>query len=203
WHAGRLLRRLDDGHGAHRAAPGAQGGLAPGFAGRHVPRRRLPPQRRLPAQLWARVRRTDGVDQGHEVLRLRPARYLRVVPGTRAALRRELRVLPRQAADVERLRPPPELRSILAAAGGRRVPDAAQGPDAERRRLVGPGGLLRPPEDLRDLGEAGLRASQHDRRRALESWRLERRTRRPSRPNQIRGADGLAVSREDPAPILR
>ena len=42
-HAGRLVRRLADGHGPDRAAPGAQGGLAPGLASRHVPGRRLPP----------------------------------------------------------------------------------------------------------------------------------------------------------------
>ena len=65
-------------------------------------------------------------------------------------------LLPRQDPDLERLRRPPQLRSLLAQAGGRTVSDAAQGPDAERRRLVGPGGFLRPAQDLRDVGEAGF-----------------------------------------------
>ena len=43
--------------GAARAAPGAQGDLAAGLAGRHVARRRLPPQRRVPPELRVRVRR--------------------------------------------------------------------------------------------------------------------------------------------------
>ena len=52
----------------------------------------------------------------------------------------------------------PELRRVLAEAGGRTLPEPAQGPDAERRRLVGPGGLLRAAQDLRDVGEARFRA---------------------------------------------
>ncbi len=47
-----------------RSASRAQGRLAAGVAGRHVPRRRLPPQRRVPAQLRLRVRRDDGDRQG-------------------------------------------------------------------------------------------------------------------------------------------
>ena len=53
---------------------------------------------------------------------------------------------------------PPQLRSVLAQAGGRALPDSAEGPDPERRRLVGPGGFLRPAQDLRDVGEARCRA---------------------------------------------
>ena len=37
-HARHLLRRLDDDHGGARAAPGAEGDLAAGVAGRHVAR---------------------------------------------------------------------------------------------------------------------------------------------------------------------
>ncbi len=46
--------------GALEAAPRAQGDLAAGLAGRHVARRRLPPQWRVPSQLRLRVRRHDG-----------------------------------------------------------------------------------------------------------------------------------------------
>ena len=63
-HARRLVRRLDDGDGDARAAPGAQGRVAAGVARRHVARRRLPPQRRLPPELRLRVRRDDGDDEG-------------------------------------------------------------------------------------------------------------------------------------------
>ena len=55
--ARRLLRRLDHDHECPRAAPCAQGDLAAGIAGRHVARRRLPPQRRVPAELRLRIRR--------------------------------------------------------------------------------------------------------------------------------------------------
>ena len=44
---------------------------------------------------------------------------------------------------------------------------------------------------------------QHDRRRAVEPWRLESRHRRSSRPDQVRPAHLLAVSREDRGPIFR
>ncbi len=75
--------------------------------------------------------------------------------------------------DLERLRPSPELRCLLAETGGRAILDPAQGADPQRRRLVGPGGLLRPAQDLRDLGEAGFRSGEHPGRRALEPRRLE------------------------------
>ncbi len=45
----------------------------------------------------------------------------------------------------------PELRRVLAAAGVRSVPERGEGADRARGRLVGPGGLLRPAEDLREL----------------------------------------------------
>ncbi len=78
--ARRLLRRLDHDHGRPRAAPGAQGDLAAGLARRHVARRRLPPQRRVPAELRLRVRHDAGERQGPQALRLRPLRHLRLVP---------------------------------------------------------------------------------------------------------------------------
>ena len=70
-HARHQLSRLADGDGPARSAPGAEGGVAAGSAGRHVPRRRLPSQRRLPPQLWLRVRRHDGDRQEERQLRLR------------------------------------------------------------------------------------------------------------------------------------
>ena len=79
-HAGRVLSRLAHRHGDARPASGAQGGVAAGLAGRHVPGRRLPSQRRLPAELRLRVRHDDGGVQGVLAVRVRPARHLQLVP---------------------------------------------------------------------------------------------------------------------------
>ncbi len=59
----------------------------------------------------------------------------------------------------------PNYDQFWQQAGRRADPDPAQGPDAQRRRLVGPGGLLRPAQDLRDVGEAGYRPPEHPGRR--------------------------------------
>ena len=90
-HARRVLRRLDDDHGRARAAPGAQGDLPPGLALGHVARRRLPPQRRIPAELRVRVRLLARERQEPGALRLRPLRHLRVVPGAGPAVERQRR----------------------------------------------------------------------------------------------------------------
>ena len=63
-HARHLLRGWLTVMAHARSAPGAQGRLAAGVARRHVPRRRLPSQRRLPPQLRLRVRGHDGDRQG-------------------------------------------------------------------------------------------------------------------------------------------
>ena len=94
-HAGHLLSGLADGHGPAGAAPRAQGRVAPGVAGRHVPGRRLPPQRGVPAQLRLRVRRADGDLEGERALQVRPPRHVRVVSPPGAALERECAVTSR------------------------------------------------------------------------------------------------------------
>ena len=66
----------------------------------------------------------------------------------------EREVLPRQDPDLERLRRAPELRRVLEAADDGAAPARGQGADAQRGRLVGPGGLLRPAHDLRGAREA-------------------------------------------------
>ena len=83
--------------------------------GRHVARRRLPPQRRVPAQLRLRVRLRARERQGPQALRLRPPRHLRLVPRARPAGECRRAVLPRQDPDLERLRGPPRLRRVLEA----------------------------------------------------------------------------------------
>ncbi len=51
---------------------------------------------------------------------------------------------PREDPDLERLRRAPGLRRVLEAPDADPAPRRGHGADAERRRLVGPGGLLRP-----------------------------------------------------------
>ncbi len=72
-HDGHLLRRLADGDGDARSASGREGRVAAGLARGHVPRRRLPPQRGLPAELRLRVRGHDGNIQGKRLLPVRRA----------------------------------------------------------------------------------------------------------------------------------
>ncbi len=112
---GVSLRRLDHHHGRDRAASGPQGDLAAGLAGRHVARRRLPSQRRLPPELRFRVRHDDGIRQGREELRVRSLRHLRLVPVARPAQRHQPQVPAGVDSDLERLRPPSRLRRVLEA----------------------------------------------------------------------------------------
>ena len=99
-------------------------------------------------------------------LRVRPPRHLRVVSPAGPALERQRALLQRQDPDLERLRRAPQLRRVLAAAGGRALPGPSQGADAQRRRLVGPGRFLRPAQDLRDLREERPGAAELPGRRA-------------------------------------
>ena len=115
-HARRVVRRLDDDHGRARAASRAQSHLAPGLAGRHVAGRRLPPQRRLPIELWVRVRLQRGRREGLAGLSVRSLRHLRLVSRPGAALQRQRALLPPTDSDVERLRRAPRLRRVLETA---------------------------------------------------------------------------------------
>ena len=63
-HARHVVSGLAHRDGDARSASGAQGRVAAGVAGRHVPRRRFPSQRRVPAELRLRVRGDDGDDEG-------------------------------------------------------------------------------------------------------------------------------------------
>ena len=103
-----------------------------------------------------RVRLHGGRGQGVAGVRVRPLRHLRLVPRAWAALERERPLPPRQDPDLERLRGPPRLRRLLETPDARPAHPRREGAHAERRRLVGPGGLLRPARDLR-----GARAARH------------------------------------------
>ena len=155
-HARRLLRRLAHGPGPDRSASGPQSRLSPGLAGRHVHGGRFLPRRRFPAELRLRVRGPDGDVQHRLSFPLRRLRYLRVVPeaGPPGEHRRE--VSAREDPDLERFRRSSRLRRLLEEAGGDATSRPGLGPDAQRRGLVGPGGLLRAPQDLR-----GARGTRH------------------------------------------
>ena len=87
-------------------------------------------------------------------------RHVRLVPVPRPARQREQEISPREDPDLERLRGAPRLRRILEAPDDGAAPHGGEGADAERGRLVGPGGLLRPDPDLRGAREARCPASQ-------------------------------------------
>ena len=77
----------------------------------------------------------------------------------RPARQRQREVPARQDPDLERLRRASRLRRVLEAADDDAAPHEREGADAERRRLVGPGGFLRP-------GRASTTRSRSTTRRA-------------------------------------
>ena len=76
-------------------------------------------------------------------------------------------------------------------------------PDPERRRLVGPGGLLRPAQDLRDPGEEGRPRAERARRGSVEPRRLGRGRGRPARAHRVRQRDRATLPRADRGAVLR
>ena len=80
-----------------------------------------------------------------------------------------------EAAHVDRFRRASELRRVLAAAGDAAVPHARHRADAQRRRLVGPGRLLRTGHDLPRAREARPGEPELPRRRSVAARRLGRR----------------------------
>ena len=81
-----------------------------------------------------------------------------------------------QDPDLERLRRASRLRRVLEAADDGAAPDGREGADAERRRLVGPGGLLRAGPHLRGAGAARHGGHELPRGRPVEPRRLDRGT---------------------------
>ncbi len=127
----------------------------------------------------------------------------RLVPRPGPALQRQRPLLPREDPHVERLRRAPRLRRVLEEADADPAPARGPGPDAERRRLVGPGGLLRPSPDLRGPREARSEEPQPPRRRPVEPRRLDARRRRPARRDSLRQRDLEALPRGDPGALVR
>ncbi len=90
-------------------------------------------------------------------LRVRPLRHLRLVPRSRSPGQRQCPLPAGPDPDLERLCRPPRLRRFLDAADPRSLIRQSPGADAERGRLVGPGGFLRSAPDLRSPGRARYR----------------------------------------------
>ncbi len=88
-HAGHVVPWLAHRDGDARSASGAQGGVSARVASRHVHRRRLPSQRRVPAELRLRVRDDDGDHQGDVRVQVRSAGHVRLVSQARIARARE------------------------------------------------------------------------------------------------------------------
>ena len=81
--------------------------------------------------------------------------------------------------------------------------DARDGADAQRRWLVGPGGLLRPVEDLRIARASRHGARELPRRRPVEPWRMVERRRAQARTGGLRQRDGGALPGERAGAVLR
>ena len=116
---------------------------------------------------------------------------------------REREVPARQDPDLERLRRASRLRRVLEAPDDDPAPHEREGADAERRRLVGPGRLLRADAHLRRAREARHAGHQLPRRRPVEPRRLERRHRRLARRDSVRQQHRRVLPREDPGAVLR
>ncbi|SPF31348.1 hypothetical protein SBA4_100029 [Candidatus Sulfopaludibacter sp. SbA4] len=129
---------MDRRDGGARSASRVEGGDRAGLARGPVSGRRLPPQRRVPPELRLRVL-GDARNQLHRKLPVpvRSRRHLRLVSGAGPAFERRRAALPRQDSHLGRLRPSPELRPLLAAAGVRSIFERSQSSHRARGRLVG------------------------------------------------------------------
>ena len=123
--------------------------------------------------------------------------YLRA----RTAGERQRQVLPRKASDLERFRQTSGLRRVLEAAGVCAMADAGDRADAERRRLVGPGRLLRPAEDLRAAGEARFVTPELPGGGTVESRWLVSRRRPETWSRGFRKRDVVTLPQERAGPV--
>ena len=190
-------------HGHAGAPPGGEGLLAPGHAGRQLPRRRPLPPGRLPALPDVRVHPRHGERAGVHRLRLRPAGPLRLVPGAGLAGQRRRTPLPGPLPDVERHRGPPHLRRLLEAPLPPLRPHPRSGPHAARGRRLRPGGPARPRRPLpameRNDAEGWNFLVQGP--WAHRTWRLARR--RPAGADRVRERDGEVLPGGGAGPVLR
>ena len=99
-------------------------------------------------------------------LSVRPIRQLRMVAVAGVAGEHRREVSEGHPPDLDQLRRASRLRRVLAARGAGAIPRQRSGPDAERGRMVGPGGLLRSNHDLSCAREARHAAQELPRRRS-------------------------------------
>ncbi len=130
-------------------------------------------------------------------------RHVRVVSSPRSALERKREVLAREDSHLERLRRPPRLRRILETPDDGSTPDRREGADAERRRLVGPGGFLRPGAHLRRAREVRQPASQLPGCRPVATWRMGERHGRVAWLDSVRQRHVGVLQRPGAGAVLR
>ena len=126
-----------------------------------------------------------------------------MVPGARAPRERQCQAPARDHSELERLRGASQLRRLLAASGRRSVLDARNGSDAQRGRMVGPGGLLRTARDLRAARAARHGARELPRSRAVEPRRLGQRRGRAARRDRLRQPHVAVFPGEDSGALVR
>src|SRR5216684_1379846 len=193
---------MADSDGHARAASSAEGGFRAGFSGGHVSGRRLPPQRRVPAELRIRILDDDGDGQNQFQICVRPLRYLRLVFAAGSACERQCEIYSRDAADVERFCEAPELRRVLEGAGNAVFADQAESAELECGGLVGPGRFLWPDENLRDFGERRPGSFELLGGGTVESRRMGRRARRFAGSDSLWQRYGAVFSAEDRGAVV-
>ena len=206
---GDFVSRIADRLGHDRRPSGAQGVVAAGAGDRHVPRRRLPSQRRVPIDVHVQLAGGQRpAARGHDRnarrrLRLRHAGRLSVLPRRRPGREHQREVLQLQRADVERVHGPPELRRVLAAAESAEACQEHHARRAERRRLVRRRGLLRSARDVPRGRALDPRQQEPHRHRPLAAWRLGVDARRRAWRHPLRIADRRVLPHRDRAAVLQ
>ena len=193
-HARRLVPGLAHRHGDARPASRAQGRVAAGLAVVDVPRRRLPPQRRVPPDYGFEYVAMMEEREGDHAVQVRPVRHLQLVPVVRLAQEGHRQSAQGKLPTWKNYVAHPELRRVLAARERREVPRPRERADAQRRRLVGPGRLLWPDHDLPRARAARHEAPELPRRRAVEPRRLARPHGRQARRDRVRQQHGAILS---------
>ena len=152
WRAGHLLSGLARRHGRHPSASGREGDLAPGADDRHLDGRRFLPLWRVPAELRLRVLHRARAFQGRvgaaagELLR-----HLQLVPRAGTAQQPD-GAARRPRSHLDQLHRAPVVRRLLEEPRPHHLAHRGGRAHAGGRRLVGPGGLLRCSDHLRDAG---------------------------------------------------
>ena len=108
-----------------------------------------------------------------------------------------------QAADVERLRRPPELRRVLEEAVARTAADEGDGADAQRRRLVRPGRLPRPAARSTNCWKSTTRRTRTSSSSGRGTTAAGERAGRQARQDRVRLRHRQALPPRDPGAVLR